>query len=50
MKKINLLLVILLAFSACKNETTKTDYAKEKLDVTTSVYPEDISKVFKAMI
>lgn len=48
MKKI-ILLVLAISIVSCKNKTTPTvDYSEEKLDVTTSVYPENISKVFAA--
>ncbi len=48
MKK-SILLVLVISIFACKNKTTPTvDYSEEKLDVTTSVYPENISKVFDA--
>jgi hypothetical protein len=41
--------VILLSLFNCKNKTTPSvDYSEENLNVTTSVYPENISKVFKA--
>ncbi|GAB1857385.1 hypothetical protein MHTCC0001_22210 [Flavobacteriaceae bacterium MHTCC 0001] len=34
---------------ACKNKTTPSiNYSKESLDITTSVYPESITKVFDA--
>ena len=48
MKNSILLLVIILIF-ACKNKTTPAvDYSEENLDVITSVYPENISKIFDA--
>lgn len=45
--------IFLLAFGliiiSCKNKTEKvTEYSEENLDVTTSIYPENISKVFEA--
>ncbi|WP_397363252.1 DUF6503 family protein [Olleya sp. R77988] len=55
MKQLSLALLIMLSLTSCKNETnTKTettkgiDYSKEKLDVTTSIYPENLTKVFNA--
>lgn len=49
MKKILLFSLIATLVLSCKNETeTKIDYTKETLDVTTSTYPENISKVFDA--
>jgi len=53
MKITTLLAIVLLLFTSCKdNKTTETvesvDYSEEKLDVTTSVYPENISNVFNA--
>ena len=48
MKNIFLLATIVL-FVSCKNNTKETvNYSEENLDVTTSIYPENISKVFKA--
>lgn len=48
MKKI-LLLALAISILACKNKTTPTvDYSEETLDVTTSIYPENITKVFDA--
>ena len=48
MKKI-ILLALAVSIFACKNKTTPTiDYSEENLDVSTSIYPENISKVFKA--
>jgi len=43
------LLVFGLIIISCKNKTEKiTEYSEENLDVTTSVYPENINKVFNA--
>lgn len=40
---------LLLALISCKNEKRETtNYSKENLDVTTSICPESISKVFNA--
>jgi len=48
MKKI-LLLAIAISILACKNKTTPAvDYSEENLDVTTSIYPENITKIFTA--
>jgi hypothetical protein len=48
MKKV-LLLTIAISIIACKNKTTPSiDYSEETLDVTTSIFPENISKVFEA--
>ena len=49
MKKIIFLTIVISVF-ACKNKTTAptVDYSKETLDVTTSIYPENITKVFEA--
>ncbi|WGD33904.1 DUF6503 family protein [Olleya sp. YS] len=53
MKRIPFVLLIALLFISCKNDTTSkteidTDYSKETLNVTTSIYPENITKVFDA--
>ena len=48
MKKI-IILALTVSILACKNKTTPTlDYSKENLDVATSIYPENISKIFDA--
>ena len=48
MKKL-ILLVLTISVIACKNKTTTTvDYSEETLDITTSIYPENITKVFEA--
>lgn len=48
MKNVMLLIVAILVLS-CKNKTaTAIDYSEEKLNVTTSIYPENISKIFDA--
>ncbi|MGC1206079.1 MAG: DUF6503 family protein [Flavobacteriaceae bacterium] len=44
-----LILTLFIVAVSCKNKTTPTvDYSEEKLDVTTSIYPENITKVFNA--
>lgn len=44
-----ILFALAISIFACKNKTTPTvDYSEESLDVTTSIYPENISKVFDA--
>lgn len=48
MKKI-ILLALTISIFACRNKTTPTvDYSEENLDITTSIYPENITKVFVA--
>ena len=43
------LLILSLIILSCKNKTEKvTDYSKEHLDITTSIYPENLSKIFDA--
>ena len=50
MIKNSLFLLLLLLFSmSCKEKPAETvDFSKEDLEVTTSIYPEDITKVFEA--
>nr|WP_321235196.1 DUF6503 family protein [uncultured Psychroserpens sp.] len=53
MKLKSLFLIALLIFASCKDnkkpETVESiDYSEEQLDVTTSTYPEDITKIFDA--
>ncbi|WP_042242732.1 DUF6503 family protein [Jejuia pallidilutea] len=44
-----LILVTIISLFNCKNKSTPTvDYTDEQLDVTTSIYPESITKVFDA--
>ncbi len=46
-----LFLAILVLFTSCKKNTGTQEsikYPEENLDITTSIYPENISKVFKA--
>lgn len=47
--KYTLLLVTILTLVSCKDTKKETiNYSKEHLDVTTSIYPENISNVFEA--
>jgi len=53
MKFKSLLLIALIMLSSCKNDKNNEavesiDYSETELDVTTSTYPESISKVFQA--
>ena len=51
MKNYLVLFVLLFIASACKQETkpvVNEDYSKSTLDVTTSIYPENLTKVFNA--
>ena len=51
MKNYLILAILVLAFTSCKQEAKtveSTDYSEEKLDITTSIYSESITKVFKA--
>lgn len=48
MKKTILITLSLIVFVSCKQSTDKNIYKNEELNVTTSVYPESISKVFDA--
>ena len=52
MKFKSLALIALLIASSCKDANNKVeasvDYSKENLDVSTTVYPENISKIFEA--
>jgi len=51
MKKIAHLLVLAILITACKNDTKKESTEVEEVkteDITTSIYPEDITKVFDA--
>lgn len=48
MKKI-IFLTLAISIFACKNKTIpNVDYSEENLDVTTSIYPENITKIFDA--
>ncbi|MEY8848885.1 hypothetical protein AB9K26_08715 [Psychroserpens sp. XS_ASV72] len=53
MKLIPLTFILALFFTSCKDKTTETvaspvNYSETELDITTSIYPESISKVFEA--
>ncbi len=48
MKKTILLSLSLIALISCKQSEEKPAYQNEDLNITTSVYPENITKVFKA--
>lgn len=53
MKKILYLSLLLIIMVSCKDKATETktetdSYIEEELDVTTSVYPENITKIFDA--
>ena len=48
MKKTALLLLTVALMFSCKQEKKANDYKNETLDVTTTIYPENISKIFKA--
>lgn len=44
-----LILALTITFFNCKNKTTPTvDYSEKNLNITTSIYPENISEVFDA--
>jgi len=48
MKKI-IFLALAISIFACRNKTSPTvDYSEENLDITTSIYPENITKIFDA--
>lgn len=43
------LLIALIVLASCKNDKKDTKkYAEENLDITTSIYPENVTKVFDA--
>ena len=48
MKKIALITLCLVSILACKQEQKSEDYKNAELNVTTTIYPENISKVFDA--
>ncbi|MFK7782961.1 hypothetical protein [Psychroserpens sp.] len=53
MKLKSLLVIALLVFTSCKNDKNSkpvesVNYSETELDVTTSTYPESISKIFEA--
>jgi len=48
MKKSALLFLTITVFFSCKQDAKTNDYKNETLDVITSIYPENISKIFDA--
>mgnify|MGYP007055199308 CR=1 FL=1 len=48
MKNYLVITLLLLAIVSCKQEKENKDYSKENLNITTSVYPDDFSKVLDA--
>jgi hypothetical protein len=48
MKKIALITCCLVILIACKQETKTENYQEAELDITTSVYPETVTKIFDA--
>ena len=48
MKKVTLFILLIIAFTACKQETKTENYQEAELDITTSVYPETVTKIFDA--
>jgi len=48
MKKTALLLLTTVLLFSCKQEPKTNDYKSETLDVTTSIYPDNMSKIFDA--
>jgi len=48
MKNLIGLLLILVVTISCQQTKNKTDYSNDDLEVTTSIYPESITKVFDA--
>jgi hypothetical protein len=48
MKNTALLFLTITVFFSCKQDTKTNDYKNETLDATTSIYPENISKIFDA--
>ena len=48
MKKIAILLISLIVFVSCKKNEDKKDYKKKDLNITATLYPEAIAKVFDA--
>ena len=48
MKKTALLLLVIVLFFSCIKDAKTNDNSNETLDVTTSIYPENISKIFNA--
>ncbi len=48
MKKLILLTLSLIVLISCKETADKQNYKGEELNVTTSIYPENMDKIFKA--
>lgn len=48
MNKVALIVFVLTVVLSCKNEPKNKDYQKEELNVTTSIYPENVAKIFEA--
>ncbi|MCB0462471.1 MAG: DUF6503 family protein [Flavobacteriaceae bacterium] len=48
MKRIVLTIFCLISLIACKQEQSSEDYKNAELNITTSIYPETISKMFDA--
>ena len=48
MKKAALLLLTIILLTSCKQENKTKDYSEESLVVNTSIYPDNISKIFDA--
>jgi len=48
MKKVALIVFVLSIVLSCKKEQKSTDYKEEALNVTTSIYPENVTKIFEA--
>lgn len=48
MKRKLLLVLCMLAILSCKQKEKELNYAEEELNVTTSIYPENVTKIFDA--
>lgn len=48
MKNLIGLLIILVVTISCQQAKNKTDYSNDDLEITTSIYPDNITKVFDA--
>ena len=48
MKNTTLILLSITLLFSCKQENKAEDYSEESLDITTSIYPENINKIFEA--
>jgi hypothetical protein len=48
MKKTAFLVLALIFFNSCKKEVKQDTYSEDNLDVTTTIYPDNISKIFDA--